>query len=52
MVGNMLAGTDEAPGEVIMLQGRAYKTYRGMGSMSVMREGKSRDRYAQDNVTE
>ncbi len=52
MVGNLLAGTDEAPGEVVMLQGRAYKAYRGMGSLPVMREGKSRDRYAQDVVTE
>lgn len=48
MLGNLLAGTDESPGEVVMYQGRAYKAYRGMGSLSVMKEGKSRDRYAQD----
>ena len=48
MLGNLLAGTDEAPGEVVMYQGRAYKLYRGMGSISVMKEGKSRDRYMQD----
>lgn len=47
MVGNLLAGTDEAPGEVILYQGRAYKDYRGMGSESAMREGSS-DRYGQD----
>jgi IMP dehydrogenase len=48
MLGNMLAGTDEAPGEVVLYQGRSYKIYRGMGSLEVMREGKSRDRYFQD----
>jgi len=47
MIGNMLAGTTESPGEVIILQGRSYKTYRGMGSLEAMREG-SRDRYFQD----
>jgi IMP dehydrogenase len=47
MVGNLLAGTDEAPGEVILYQGRAYKDYRGMGSESAMKEGSS-DRYSQD----
>jgi len=52
MVGNILAGTDEAPGEVVMYQGRSYKIYRGMGSMEVMKEGKSRDRYFQDSVPE
>jgi IMP dehydrogenase len=49
MLGNMLAGTDESPGEVVMYQGRSYKVYRGMGSLEVMREGKSRDRYFQDS---
>ena len=48
MLGNMLAGTDEAPGEVVLYQGRSYKMYRGMGSLEVMREGRSRDRYFQD----
>jgi len=48
MLGNMLAGTDEAPGDVVLYQGRSYKIYRGMGSLEVMREGKSRDRYFQD----
>src|SRR5512136_602055 len=48
MLGNLLAGTEEAPGEVVMYQGRAYKMYRGMGSIAVMREGKSTDRYQQD----
>ncbi len=49
MVGSLLAGTDEAPGEVELFQGRAYKSYRGMGSLSAMaqREGSS-DRYFQD----
>lgn len=49
MVGNLLAGTEEAPGEVILYQGRAYKDYRGMGSESAMREGSS-DRYGQDST--
>jgi IMP dehydrogenase len=49
MVGNILAGTDESPGEVVMYQGRSYKIYRGMGSLEVMKEGKSsRDRYFQE----
>jgi IMP dehydrogenase len=48
MVGNLLAGTQEAPGEVILYQGRAYKDYRGMGSEGAMREGSS-DRYGQDS---
>ncbi len=51
MLGNLLAGTDESPGEVVMYQGRAYKIYRGMGSLSVMKEGKSSDRYMQDGLT-
>lgn len=49
MVGNLLAGTQEAPGEVILYQGRAYKDYRGMGSEGAMREGSS-DRYGQDST--
>lgn len=48
MVGNLLAGTQEAPGEVILYQGRAYKDYRGMGSEAAMKEGSS-DRYGHDN---
>lgn len=48
MLGNLLAGTDESLGEVIIYQGRSYKTYRGMGSIEAMREG-SRDRYFQDS---
>jgi len=47
MIGNLFAGTDEAPGEVILFQGRTYKVYRGMGSIESMKKG-SRDRYAQN----
>lgn len=47
MVGSMLAGTEEAPGEVILYQGRSYKSYRGMGSIGAMNQGSS-DRYFQD----
>jgi IMP dehydrogenase len=46
MMGGLLAGTDESPGERVLYQGRAYKSYRGMGSLEAMREG-SRDRYGQ-----
>lgn len=49
MIGSLFAGTDEAPGEMILYQGRAYKVYRGMGSMSAMAQG-SKDRYAQSSV--
>ncbi len=49
MVGSLFAGTEEAPGELILFQGRSFKTYRGMGSIGAMREG-SRDRYAQENI--
>ncbi|MBN1223410.1 MAG: IMP dehydrogenase [Candidatus Aminicenantes bacterium] len=49
MLGNMLAGTEESPGEVIIYQGRSYKTYRGMGSVEAMRLG-GRDRYFQDSL--
>jgi len=48
MVGSMLAGTEEAPGEVELYQGRSYKSYRGMGSIDAMRAGSS-DRYFQDD---
>jgi len=51
MLGGMLAGTDEAPGEMIFFQGRSYKTYRGMGSVGAMRKG-SKDRYFQSDTTE
>jgi IMP dehydrogenase len=47
MLGNLFAGTDESPGELILFQGRTYKEYRGMGSIGAMRRG-SRDRYFQD----
>ena len=47
MIGSLLAGTDEAPGEVILYEGRKYKSYRGMGSVEAMEEG-SKDRYFQD----
>jgi IMP dehydrogenase len=50
MVGSLFAGTDEAPGEIILYQGRSYKVYRGMGSIGAMRAG-SRDRYFQAEVT-
>ncbi len=51
MLGNLLAGTEEAPGELIIFQGRSYKTYRGMGSLSAMKKG-SKDRYFQGDVQE
>jgi IMP dehydrogenase len=47
MLGNMLAGHEESPGEKVLLEGRAYKVYRGMGSLSAMQQG-SADRYYQD----
>ena len=47
MIGSLLAGTDEAPGDVVLYQGRRYKAYRGMGSIDAMRQGSS-DRYFQD----
>lgn len=49
MIGSLLAGTEESPGEVEIYQGRSYKVYRGMGSLSAMREG-SCDRYFQENI--
>src|SRR6266702_2043634 len=51
MVGSLLAGTEEAPGDVILYQGRSYKSYRGMGSIGAMKEG-SKDRYFQADVAE
>ena len=47
MMGNLFAGTDESPGELVLYQGRSFKEYRGMGSIGAMRRG-SRDRYFQD----
>jgi IMP dehydrogenase len=52
MVGSMFAGTEEAPGEIILYQGRSYKSYRGMGSLGAMSQGSS-DRYFQtDNAAD
>ena len=51
MVGSMIAGTDESPGEVILYQGRSFKSYRGMGSLGAMARG-SADRYFQSEVTD
>ena len=51
MLGSMLAGTDEAPGELLIYHGKSYKGYRGMGSLSAMADGQgSRDRYFQDQI--
>ncbi|HPI40956.1 MAG TPA: IMP dehydrogenase [Pseudobdellovibrionaceae bacterium] len=49
MIGNLLAGSEEAPGETILYQGRTYKVYRGMGSLGAMSKG-SKDRYGQHDV--
>ncbi|MBL7688979.1 MAG: IMP dehydrogenase, partial [Bdellovibrionaceae bacterium] len=51
MVGNLLAGADESPGETLLYQGRTYKVYRGMGSLGAMAQG-SKDRYFQSDVAE
>lgn len=51
MVGGLLAGSDEAPGEIELYQGRSYKSYRGMGSIGAMEQG-SKDRYFQDDESE
>jgi IMP dehydrogenase len=48
MIGSILAGTDESPGEMVIYQGRSYKKYRGMGSIAAMKSG-SRDRYFQED---
>ena len=49
MIGNLFAGADESPGEIVLYQGRSYKVYRGMGSLEAMKEG-SKDRYMQADV--
>jgi len=49
MIGNLLAGTEESPGETVLYQGRSYKMYRGMGSLGAMAQG-SKDRYGQRDV--
>jgi IMP dehydrogenase len=50
MIGSLLAGTEESPGETVLYQGRTYKVYRGMGSIEAMRGGKSKDRYGQQDT--
>ncbi len=50
MMGGMFAGTEEAPGEIVLYQGRSYKSYRGMGSIGAMQQG-SADRYFQESAT-
>jgi len=49
MIGSLLAGTEESPGETILSQGRTYKSYRGMGSLGAMEQG-AKDRYGQEGV--
>lgn len=49
MIGSLFAGTDETPGEIVLYEGRSFKSYRGMGSIAAMKEG-SKDRYAQEGV--
>ncbi len=51
MIGSLFAGTDESPGEIVLYQGRSFKTYRGMGSIAAMKEG-SKDRYGQESQRE
>jgi IMP dehydrogenase len=51
MIGNLLAGADESPGESLLYQGRTYKVYRGMGSLGAMALG-SKDRYFQSDVND
>lgn len=51
MIGSLFAGTDEAPGEIVLLQGRSYKVYRGMGSIGAMKEG-GKERYFQADIEE
>ena len=49
MLGNLLAGSDESPGETVLYRGRSYKVYRGMGSLAAMKKG-SKERYAQEET--
>lgn len=51
MIGNLFAGTDEAPGETILYEGRRFKVYRGMGSLGAMKKG-ARDRYHQEDISD
>ncbi len=51
MIGSLFAGTDEAPGEIVLYQGRSYKVYRGMGSLGAMKKG-SKDRYGQGGTAD
>jgi IMP dehydrogenase len=51
MIGSLFAGTEEAPGETVLYQGRTFKEYRGMGSLGAMKRGSS-DRYFQDDFDE
>ena len=52
MLGNLFAGTEESPGETVLLEGRRFKIYRGMGSLGAMMESSSRDRYFQEDIQE
>jgi IMP dehydrogenase len=53
MIGSLFAGTEESPGEVVLLEGRSYKVYRGMGSLGAMADAKgSRERYFQESTDE
>jgi len=52
MIGSLFAGTDESPGEVTIYRGRSFKSYRGMGSLAVMKDGLSKDRYFQQDAPE
>lgn len=50
MIGNLFAGTDESPGEIVLYQGRTYKVYRGMGSIEALKAGRTRDRYCMTEI--
>jgi len=51
MIGSLLAGVEESPGEILLFEGRSYKVYRGMGSLGAMKDG-SKDRYFQEHEDE